>query len=306
MKKIKLLITGSGGFIMGNYIRRLIYLNNRVPEQYNYLISSIDCAQSNKLNCFYNHKNHNFHVADITDKHILDFIFKLEKPDIVIHAAALTADTYLDFDKYVESNVIGTENILQACKNSGVKKLLYLNGFHWNSEPQLNHDLTKSMADLLIKKERGRTHMIISELALPRIFGPRQNISEMIPKIIKSYLNKSDLLYYDMAGIQDLLHIFDVCSAINLLINNGSSEKYILSNNNIINFDDVNKFIYENINNKIKTINLTDSIEFTKTNNSYRYDTQLINNLGWKSEMSLSVGIIDTINWYSKNKWALE
>jgi len=81
MKK-KVLCTGTCGFIFSNFIRRAIY--TKLP----YSFVSIDRVNFDDLNSVYWNKNHIFYIADIRDQHIIDTIFRFEKPDIVIHGAA--------------------------------------------------------------------------------------------------------------------------------------------------------------------------------------------------------------------------
>ena len=60
MKK-KILITGSAGFLFGNYIRRLIYLQSKSKlSEIDLSISSMDMLKNNLTNSIYNNKNHTF------------------------------------------------------------------------------------------------------------------------------------------------------------------------------------------------------------------------------------------------------
>jgi dTDP-D-glucose 4,6-dehydratase len=120
--KQKLLITGSCGFIMSNFIRKAIY--DKVP----YDIVSIDrISKSSLLNNIYEHKSHSFYLADICDEHIINRIFEYVKPEIVLHAAACSFvdDSLKNPNEFIRSNVLGTQVIVNACVKWGVKKLVY-------------------------------------------------------------------------------------------------------------------------------------------------------------------------------------
>src|SRR5277367_5868292 len=85
MIKQKVLITGSLGFIMSNFIRRAAHKK----EPYDFVcIDKI--SKPEMYNNFYVNKNHMLYIADICSPHIIDKIFETEQPDIVIHAAAHT------------------------------------------------------------------------------------------------------------------------------------------------------------------------------------------------------------------------
>src|SRR5271169_3358094 len=126
MKKV--LVTGTCGFIFGNFIRKVIYdQKDRAPED-KCSFTSIDKVTANALNSMYWNKNHSFYPADIRDEHIMDVIFQREHPDIVIHGAAETfVDTSLkDPNSFVTSNILGTQIIINACLKHKVERLIYV------------------------------------------------------------------------------------------------------------------------------------------------------------------------------------
>jgi dTDP-glucose 4,6-dehydratase len=121
MSRLKVLCTGTCGFIFGNFIRKAIY------EKQPYSFVSIDRVNANAINSMYWNKNHTFHVADIRDQHVIDVIFQFEKPDIVIHGAAesVREDTIIPYmgptkiehleikqlwDRFSKRNTIETRN----------------------------------------------------------------------------------------------------------------------------------------------------------------------------------------------------
>src|SRR5579885_2072185 len=122
MTNKKVLVTGSCGFIFGNFLRKVVY------EKQPYQLVSVDRVSSNTINSMYFNKNHTFHVADLRDQHIIDTIFQFEKPDIVIHGAAETfVDSSLsDPNSFVTSNVLGTQVVINACVKHKVEKLIYV------------------------------------------------------------------------------------------------------------------------------------------------------------------------------------
>src|SRR5208282_5883777 len=111
----KVLITGTCGFIFGNFVRKAVYEQKQREDKLAFI--SIDRVTANALNSLYWNKNHKFYPADIRDEHIIDVIFRSEQPDIVIHGAAETfVDTSLkDPNSFITSNVLGTQVIINAC-----------------------------------------------------------------------------------------------------------------------------------------------------------------------------------------------
>ncbi|KKN70807.1 hypothetical protein LCGC14_0426990 [marine sediment metagenome] len=94
MSKKKVLCTGSCGFIFSNFVR----LGIRYTTDYAFV--SVDkVATAHSLNNVYAHNRHKFHLADVADAHIMDKIFELERPDIVVHGAAesVSEDTIIPY-----------------------------------------------------------------------------------------------------------------------------------------------------------------------------------------------------------------
>src|ERR1700743_1012471 len=111
MNKLKCLVTGSGGFLMSNFIRRAIF------EKKPYDFISVDkVTKSSVLNNIYSNKNHTFYIGDVADSHFINVIFEYEKPDIVLHAAAETFvdDSLSEPNKFIHSNVLGTQVLVNA------------------------------------------------------------------------------------------------------------------------------------------------------------------------------------------------
>ena len=76
MSKIKILVTGSGGFIFSNFVRQIL------KKKGDYEIVSLDkCTDKKVLNTIYSNKGHTLHIGDVADRHFIDVIFELEKPD---------------------------------------------------------------------------------------------------------------------------------------------------------------------------------------------------------------------------------
>lgn len=140
MSKIELngktiLITGSSGFIGSNLCRVLL-------EQYNDIkIIGIDnmndyydvALKEYRLNQLQDYSNYTFIKGDISDKKLVDEVFDKYSPSVVVNLAAQAGVRYsiTNPDAYIQSNVIGFFNILEACRHSyddgksGVEHLVY-------------------------------------------------------------------------------------------------------------------------------------------------------------------------------------
>ena len=125
---MKILITGSAGFIGS-------FLCKKILETTDYEVVGVDnlndyydvSLKMARLNMFSNNKSFKFVKGDISNKEFISKLFNDEHFDIVINLAAQAGVRYSieHPDVYIQSNIIGFYNILEACRNNPVKHLLY-------------------------------------------------------------------------------------------------------------------------------------------------------------------------------------
>ncbi|MCX0371368.1 GDP-mannose 4,6-dehydratase [Clostridium perfringens] len=141
MKNRMILVTGAAGFIGSNLILELLKTQESVhiigiDNMNDYYDVSIKEWRLNKIEQeVKNHKDStwNFIEGSIANKTLIDEIFDIHKPDIVVNLAAQAGVRYSikNPDAYVEANLIGFYNILEACRHSydngekGVEHLVY-------------------------------------------------------------------------------------------------------------------------------------------------------------------------------------
>lgn len=125
---MKILVTGSAGFIGAFLCKRILRnADNQVigvDNLNNYYDVSLKEERLKMLEAF---DNFTFLKGDISDKSFIEKLFSKEKFDIVINLAAQAGVRYsIDHpDVYIESNIIGFFNILEACRYNPVKHLIY-------------------------------------------------------------------------------------------------------------------------------------------------------------------------------------
>ncbi len=312
----RLLITGSAGFIASNLIRKIIY------EKQPYSIVSIDMVNGN-ANSLYSHKNHQFYFADFRDRHIIDKIFQFEKPDIVIHAGASTHVDYsiTDPNTFITSNILGTQVIINSCIKYKIERLVYIstdevNGHltneldaSWTEDTILNprntYSASKAAGELLVKAAHATHGLIYNITRSSNNYGPRQTSEKLIPKVIKCILNNEKIPIYGQGlQIRDWTHVFDNCSAIMTVVNNGKpNEIYnITANQEFTNIEVVQKIC----NAMEAGHSLIEFIEDRKGHDfRYSLNASKIKTLGWEPKIKFKDGIIDTVNWYKLNQWLL-
>lgn len=326
MAEKKVLITGSCGFIFSNFVRKFLYNRGKIGE-HTYSVVSVDKVQNNGVNSIYANKGHTFHVADITDPHIMDVIFNFEKPDIVIHGAA---ETFVDSslsnpNSFVNSNVLGTQIIVNCCVKHKVEKLIYIstdevygqlsseNDAAWAETAPLNprnpYSATKAAGELLVKAAAESFGLIYNITRSSNNYGPRQNPEKLVPKAIKNILQDKPIPIYGQGlQIRDWTHVFDNCQAIMTIMDQGKpNEIYNISaNQEYTNIEVINEIC----NYMGKGHNLIQFIEDPRGNgHDFRYsvDSSKLRDLGWKPTIKFKKDLGEhCIQWYINNQWFLK
>ena len=129
------IVTGSAGFIGSNLVKELLKTNEEISiigfdsvnDYYDvsikeYRLAEIEKLAASKPNCKYT-----FIKGNLADKALIEKIFTENKIDIVVNLAAQAGVRYsiTNPDAYIESNIIGFYNILEACRNHPVEHLVY-------------------------------------------------------------------------------------------------------------------------------------------------------------------------------------
>lgn len=312
MNKKKVLITGSCGFIFGNFIRKAIY--EKLP--YNFV--SIDRVSNGALNNIYWNKNHNFYIGDINDQHFIDVVFQFERPDIVIHGA----EESLNEESIINTNVNGTQKIINSCIKHNVEKLIYVSTdkvygelvddkkSSWEENNVINPNnlfaASKASGELLVTTANKNNGLNYNILRLSNNYGPRQNVNKFIPNIIKNILNDEKINIYDKGlNIRDWTHIFDTCAAISKILDSGkTNETYnISSNHEFSNLELVQKIcnIMKKGHDLISFIPSTSRQDFRRALNNEK-----LKSLGWESQIKFKDGLEQTIEWYQMNQWFIK
>lgn len=197
---MKVLLTGAAGFIGSHAYEHFVFENDDVLVIDKISYAANDVAKS---------KIKNLVELDISDKKLLDIV-KSYNPECIVHFAA---ETHVDnsiksSDQFILSNVLGTANVLDACRNFNIK-LCHISTDEvygpadnkaFIEEDELNpmnpYSATKAAADLMIKAYQN-THKINYLIIRPsNNYGPRQNKEKFIPKLMDCIINQKKFPLY--------------------------------------------------------------------------------------------------------------
>ena len=311
----KILITGGAGFIGSNFIK---YMINKYSE---YEIINLDaltyCGNLENLKDIENKDNYTLIKGNICDKAIVDEL--VSKTDYVINFAAESHvdRSIVDPEIFIKSNVLGTQILLNATKEHGVEKYIQISidevygtlgktGYFTENtplQPNSPYSASKASADLVVRAYYETFDLPINITRCSNNYGPYQFPEKLIPLMISNALeNKKLPIYGDGKNIRDWLHVYDHCSAIDLVLHEGRlGEVYNIGGNNEKENIEIVKLI-------LNELSRSESlIEFVKDrlghDRRYAIDSSKIQSeLGWKPKYTFETGIKETIQWYLDNQ----
>ena len=327
--KKKILITGGAGFIGSHVIRKMVI---KYPD---YLIVNLDkltyAGNLNNLNEIENHENYKFENIDINNVKAIDCVFKKYLFDSVIH---LAAESHVDRsisnpDDFIITNVLGTLNLLNACKdtwgNSDNNCFYHIStdevygslgetGFFTEStsyDPRSPYSASKASSDHLVRAY-GHTYSLPVKISnCSNNYGSHQFPEKLIPLIINNILNKKPLPIYGKGeNIRDWLWVEDHANAIDLVFHKGKTgETYNIGGHNEWTNIDLVYLLCDIMDRKLSN-NEGDSrklITYVKdrAGHDLRYAidaTKIEKELGFKPSLNFQVGLEKTVDWYLDNK----
>ena len=223
---MKILITGAAGGI-GSSISNVLKNNHKLILVDNLRNGHLKNLNIDLIDSLYQY--------DINSKEFEE-LFELEKPDIVIHLAAVTSlpDCETNVSDCFRINVEGTASVLNCCKKYGVSKFIFSStsaiyennvinnsGFKEDEEtnPTLFYSLSKKMAEDICRSYRENYKIDIVIFRFFNVFGPNQDMYRKNPPLINYIVrefdnNRQPILHSDGKQSRDYIYIDDVIKAI--------------------------------------------------------------------------------------------
>lgn len=314
---MKVLVTGGAGFIGSNFVR---YMVKKYPNYQIFNLDSLTYAGNlENLKDIDNLPNYTFVKGDIADREFIQRLFNEEKFDYVLNFAA---ESHVDRsitnpDIFIQTNIQGTQVLLDAAKNINVKKYLQVStdevygtlgetGYFTEETPlaaNSPYSASKAGADLLVRAYHETFDLPVNITRCSNNYGPYHFPEKLIPLMIINALNDKELpIYGDGLNVRDWLHVEDHCQAIDLVLHNGKNgEVYNVGGNN----ERTNIQIVKTILNQLgKPESL---MKFVKDrpghDRRYAIDAEkLRTELGWEPKYTFETGIEQTIKWYLDNR----
>jgi len=337
---MKILVTGTAGFIGYHLAKKLLMRGDEVVgldnindyydvnlkyARLNELGINKEELKDNELVSSKTYPKHRFIKANLEDSQTINNLFETEKFDAVCNLAAQAGVRYSieNPHAYIQSNIVGFMNILEACRNYGVKNLSYASsssvyGLN-SSQPFKTTDMTDTPVSLYAATKKSNELMAhtyshlygiaTTGLRFFTVYGPWGR-PDMAPMLFASAITEDRAIKVFNHGnmSRDFTYIDDIVDGVikvidaqlnnsTLKIKNSTLHKvYNIGNNSPVQLLDFIKTLETAIG-KEATKNFMD-MQDGDVVSTYADVSDLINDFGYKPDTSLEVGIERFVKWY--------
>ncbi|MBF0117731.1 MAG: dTDP-glucose 4,6-dehydratase [Desulfobacterales bacterium] len=272
-------------------------------------------------------KRYTFIKADICDHIAMSKIFEDFQIDTICHFAAESHvdRSIVEPDSFIQTNIIGTFNLLELVKKSKNRFVLFHHistdevygslgesGYFTEDtpyRPNSPYSASKAASDHLVRAYHKTYDIPVTISNCSNNYGPFHFPEKLIPLIILNALEEKPLpVYGDGKNIRDWLYVEDHCRAIWAIMKYGArGGTYNIGGCCEMSNIDVVSIICDIIDEIILPKNRRKLITFVKDRPGHdrRYaidSSKLCNELGWAPKESFNTGIRKTIKWYIENK----
>ena len=309
------LVTGGAGFIGSCFVRH--YLKKHPNDKLINIDALTYCGNLENLDDIKDNPNYTFVHGNICDRDLVREL--VSQVDYVVNFAAEShVDNSIKHPEiFVETNVQGTLNLLQASKELGIERFLQVStdevygtlgkdGYFYETtplSPNSPYSASKASADMLVRAYRETYGLPTLNTRCSNNYGPYQYPEKLIPFFISKLLRGEKVpVYGDGLNVRDWLYVYDHCEAIDVVLHNGKlGEVYNIGGHNEKTNLEITHLILDAMGKD------ESSIEYVKDRLGHdrRYaisNDKITSELGWKPSITFEEGIKITIDWYLNNQ----
>lgn len=330
---MKILITGVAGFIGSSLARKIINSGRDIDvvgidNINNYYDISLKEDRLNEITS----KRFTFYKVDMVEKNKIDEIFIKEKPDVVVNLAAQAGVRY-SIDNpmaYVDSNLVGFMNVLEASRHNGVKNFIYASSssvyganesYPFSVHDNIDHPLslyaaTKKANELMAHTYSNLYHLPTTGLRFFTVYGPWGRPDMALFKFTKNIIEGKPIDVYNHGDmLRDFTYVDDIVEAISRLVEKPAEANpewsgknpdpatsfapyrvYNIGNNSPVRLMDFIKAIEEKVGKKA-IINFM-PLQPGDVPSTYANVDDLYRDIDFKPQTSIKEGIGNFVDWY--------
>ncbi|MFI5980670.1 dTDP-glucose 4,6-dehydratase [Streptomyces sp. NPDC051555] len=309
---MKLLVTGGAGFIGSCYVRTLLDGGYAGYEDARVTVLDKLTYAGDRTNLPARHERLTFVEGDVCDQELLRDL--LPGHDAVLHFAAESHvdRSIADPSVFVRTNVVGTQNLLEACLRTGVERVVHvstdevygsISSGSWTEEwplaPNSPYAASKASSDLMARAY-ARTHGLdVSVTRCSNNYGPYQHVEKLIPLFVSRLLAGETVpLYGDGSNVREWLHVSDHCEALQLVLTKGrGGEVYNVGSGGELTNRRMTELLLDLCGATWESVRqVTD-----RKGHDLRYaldDSKIREELGYAPAVDFARGLADTVAWY--------
>ncbi|MEC8251963.1 MAG: dTDP-glucose 4,6-dehydratase [Planctomycetota bacterium] len=312
----KILVTGGAGFIGSNFVRMLLAETDHQVVNLDLLTYAGNLENLSDVD---QDEAYAFVRGDIADPAAMAAVFEQHRPDAVVHFAAESHvdRSVLDATAFVQTNVVGTQVLLDQSRHHGVGRFVHVStdevygslgptGLFTEETPiQSNSPYSSSKAgsDLLV---RAAVHTHGMDCVVTRCsnnYGPFQFPEKLIPLMIANALEDKPLpIYGDGKNVRDWIHVADHCRGILSALDSGERGE-------VYNFggdaERENLFVVHEILRQVGKGEDLITYVTDRPGHDRRYamdSSKAREKLGWTPSYTFEEGLRQTVEWYLANQ----
>lgn len=309
------LVTGADGFIGSHLVELLLSegFNVRALSQYNSFNywGWLDRMQHPRLEVV---------CGDVRDPNYCREIVR--GCDTVLHLAALIAIpySYVAPDSYVDTNIRGTLNICQACRDLGVERLVVTSTSEVYGtaqyvpidekhprQPQSPYSATKIAADAIAKSFYNAFNLPVVIARPFNTYGPRQSARAIIPTIITQIANgEREIKVGDLSPTRDFNYVKDTCRGFLALAQapGVEGEEINICTNSEISMMDTLKLIAKIMDADVRWVRDEQRIRPGKSEvfRLWGDNTKITSLTSWRPAYTIEQGLRETVEWFSNKE----
>ena len=314
---MNILVTGGCGFIGSHFLR---YMMDIYARDFFICLDALTYAgNKNNIKDLLEDSRLTMIEGNIRDASFVDTLFVSYKPDVVVHFAAETHvdRSITDPQVFLETNVIGTGVLLDACLRHGIERFHHVStdevygtlplqgGSPFTEQspllPSSPYAASKASSDLLVLSNYKTYGLPITISRCSNNYGTHQYPEKLIPLMIQRALQDAPLpVYGDGLNIRDWIHVVDHCRAIDTILQAGViGEVYNIGGAEEIANIDLVKQILDILDKPYELITYVNN----RLGHDLRYavDSNKVQRLGWRPEYTMEDTLTGIVEWYRKN-----
>lgn len=311
---MNILITGNCGFIGSHFLRYM--MNSYQNDSFICLDALTYAGNEENIKDLIGDERLTQYVGTICDAKLVESIFAIHKPDMVVHFAA---ETHVDRSiagpqVFLETNVMGTGVLLDACLRHGGVRFHHVStdevygalpldeGTPFTEsdplQPTSPYAASKASSDLMALSYYKTYRLPVTISRCSNNYGTHQYPEKLIPLMIQKALRDELLpVYGDGLNVRDWIHVLDHCRGIDVILQKGVlGEVYNIGANEEVANIELVKRILDCVGKSYGLIIYVD--DRLGHDRRYAINSEKLQTLGWKPEYTLGDALGDVVEWY--------